>query len=267
MDRIPSSRQRYESEAVLKVFFGENGTRDELLANRASPRRRTRRTAHWQEVADRYDAGEGEYPERFGLSGLVARLLGEQQAVTARWGHRPKRSSPGTTTCRTATFPGASRASGTRDSRFRSPRIPSPPATTAYRIPARILRSRPAQRRADEFPAVRRSKLVMGAGTHTVAFAVRGPISQSDLQGLCDRVCAVLRQSAAPRALCDVATVGPDAVTVEALARLQLAARRLGCQVHLENASPELVDLVSFMGLEDVLPAKDQPRGMTASDS
>jgi len=107
----------------------------------------------------------------------------------------------------------------------------------------------------------------MGVGSHTVAFAVRGPISRSDLQGLCDRVCAVLRQSAAPLALCDVATVEPDAVTVEALARLQLAARRLGCQVRLENASPALVELVSFMGLEDVLPAKDQPRGVTASDS
>jgi ABC-type transporter Mla MlaB component len=107
----------------------------------------------------------------------------------------------------------------------------------------------------------------MGAGSHAVAFAVRGPISRTDLPGLCDRVCALLRESGAPRALCDVATVEPDAVTVEALARLQLAAHRLGCQVRLRNASPELVDLVSFMGLEDVLPAKDQPLGVPASDS
>jgi ABC-type transporter Mla MlaB component len=107
----------------------------------------------------------------------------------------------------------------------------------------------------------------MGAGTHTVAFAVRGPILRSDLQGLCNRVCAVLRRSSAQLAVCDVTTVEPDAVTVEALARLQLGARRLGCQVRLENASPALVDLVSFMGLDDVLSAEDQPRGVPASDS
>ena len=82
----PSSRQRYESEAVLKVFFGENGTREELLANLREVRDDALAgLAHWQEVADHYAAGEGEYPDRFGLSGLVARLLGEQQAVTARW--------------------------------------------------------------------------------------------------------------------------------------------------------------------------------------
>ena len=48
--------------------------------------------------------------------------------------------------------------------------------------------------------------------------------------------------------------IAPDAVTVDALARLQLAARRFGCPVRLRNASPELLRLVAFMGLEDVLP-------------
>jgi ABC-type transporter Mla MlaB component len=55
-------------------------------------------------------------------------------------------------------------------------------------------------------------------------------------------------------ALCDVQGVEPDAVTVDALARLQLAARRQGCQVRLRNASDELLQLVDFMGLADVLP-------------
>ena len=44
-------------------------------------------------------------------------------------------------------------------------------------------------------------------------------------------------------------------VTVEALARLQLAAHRYGCRVTLRNASAELLDLVAFMGLRDVIPA------------
>ena len=88
----------------------------------------------------------------------------------------------------------------------------------------------------------------------TIAFAVRGPIARADLPGLCERVCALLGRSSARVALCDVGDVEPDAVTVDALARLQLAARRHGCQVRLRHASPELRDLVAFMGLTDVLP-------------
>ncbi len=87
----------------------------------------------------------------------------------------------------------------------------------------------------------------------TVAFTITGPIARSDLQGLCDRVCALLERSAAQVALCDVTGVEPNAVTVDALARLQVAARRRGCRVHLRNATDELVELVAFMGLEDVL--------------
>ena len=93
-----------------------------------------------------------------------------------------------------------------------------------------------------------------GARTSTVEFAVVGPIERHDLPGLCDRVCALLARAAPDVAFCDVATVDPDAVTVDALARLQLAARRCGCQVRLRNASAELRDLVAFMGLADVLP-------------
>jgi ABC-type transporter Mla MlaB component len=88
----------------------------------------------------------------------------------------------------------------------------------------------------------------------TITFVVWGPIARDDLPGLCDRVCALLGTSRAEIALCDVSGVEPDAVTVDALARLQLAARRTGCQVRLQNASDELLELVAFMGLTDVLP-------------
>ena len=92
------------------------------------------------------------------------------------------------------------------------------------------------------------------SGPHSVAFAISGPINRTDLPGLCDRVCSLLNRSGAGVALCDVTGVGCDAVTVEALARLQLAARRHGCQVRLRHASDELLELVDFMGLTDVLP-------------
>ncbi len=88
----------------------------------------------------------------------------------------------------------------------------------------------------------------------TTVFAIRGPIEPSDLPGLCDRVCALLARSRAGVVLCDVRGVEPDAVTVDALARLQLAARRRGCQVRLCRASSELLELVDFMGLKNVLP-------------
>ncbi len=91
-------------------------------------------------------------------------------------------------------------------------------------------------------------------GRHTIAFAIRGPIARADLPGLCKRVCGLLERSGADVALCDVTGVDPDAGTVDALARLQLAAQRHGCQVRLRHGSNELLDLVTFMGLRDVLP-------------
>ena len=51
----------------------------------------------------------------------------------------------------------------------------------------------------------------------------------------------------------DARDVDPSAVTVDALARLQLAAKRLSCSLLLHNSSPELLELVAFMGLADVL--------------
>jgi ABC-type transporter Mla MlaB component len=87
-----------------------------------------------------------------------------------------------------------------------------------------------------------------------LAFRIHGPIARSDLPGLCDRVCALLMTNPPSVVLCDVEGVASDAVTVDALARLQLAARRHGCQVRLRGASDELRELVAFMGLRNVIP-------------
>jgi ABC-type transporter Mla MlaB component len=91
-------------------------------------------------------------------------------------------------------------------------------------------------------------------GPKPIAFSIRGPISRDDLPGLCDRVCSLLEANRAEIALCDVRGIAPDAVTVDALARLQLAARRHDCRVLLRNASAELLELVDFMGLSEILP-------------
>ena len=52
----------------------------------------------------------------------------------------------------------------------------------------------------------------------------------------------------------DVDSTAPDLVTVDDLARLQLAARRAGCSIQLRNASEALRKLIALVGLADVLP-------------
>jgi hypothetical protein len=55
--------------------------------------------------------------------------------------------------------------------------------------------------------------------------------------------------------ICDVReVVHPDVGTVDALARLQLAARRRGGEVRLRNASGRLRELLALVGLVEVLP-------------
>jgi ABC-type transporter Mla MlaB component len=95
----------------------------------------------------------------------------------------------------------------------------------------------------------------MGASApRTVALVIRGPIARADLPGLTERVCARLRECRGSVILCDVRGVPPDCMTIDVLARLQLAARRHGCRLRLHRASDELIELVAFMGLKDVLP-------------
>jgi ABC-type transporter Mla MlaB component len=86
----------------------------------------------------------------------------------------------------------------------------------------------------------------------TVAFAIGGPLTRADLPGLCRRICALLERTDAEVVLCDVTRAGPDAVTVDALAHVRLAAGRRGCSTQLCGASSELIELLDFAGLRDV---------------
>jgi ABC-type transporter Mla MlaB component len=88
----------------------------------------------------------------------------------------------------------------------------------------------------------------------TTTFAIYGPIAREDLPGLYERVCALLTSAQSHLLICETDNVDPDAVTVEALARLALAAKRHRCQIRLRGAKPELRELVAFMGLGAVLP-------------
>lgn len=98
-------------------------------------------------------------------------------------------------------------------------------------------------------------ELFLGESDATIALV--GRISGSDIEHLCERTRALL--SSAPQVLvCDVGElVGPDVVAVDAIARLQLIARRSGRELRLDNASLELRELLELAGLTDVIPMSD----------
>jgi hypothetical protein len=82
----------------------------------------------------------------------------------------------------------------------------------------------------------------------------RSPIEPQDIPLLCWGARVLLERSEAELVVCDVgALVEPDAVAVEALARVWLTVRRLGRRVRLRRSCQELEELLAFMGLADIL--------------
>ena len=82
-----------------------------------------------------------------------------------------------------------------------------------------------------------------------------GALARADIPGLCQRAHAWLEgcDGCSPL-LCDVGgLVACDAVAVDALAHLQLIARRHGSELRVLQASGDLRDLISLAGLSDVL--------------
>jgi ABC-type transporter Mla MlaB component len=86
-----------------------------------------------------------------------------------------------------------------------------------------------------------------------------GPIAAGDAASMCERLRAVADAGCATVIVCDVRALRADARSVDALARLQLTARRLGCRIRLHRASAELDELLSFLGLADVVGGAGGP--------
>lgn len=86
-----------------------------------------------------------------------------------------------------------------------------------------------------------------------------------DVPRLCERLRILLEASDADVIACDVSALPADAATVDALARLQLTARRCGGRIRLHRASHELLQLLSFVGLADVVGAGPGLVGLSAS--
>ena len=87
----------------------------------------------------------------------------------------------------------------------------------------------------------------------TAILAIGGPIGCGDAERLCARLRALAADSDAEVIVVDVRALAADARSVDALARLQLTARRLGRRIRLHRASSELDALLSFLGLAAVV--------------
>lgn len=93
----------------------------------------------------------------------------------------------------------------------------------------------------------------MNEAPTTGLLVVAAPIGDGDVARLCERLRAVVGTSDAEIVVCDVGALPANARTIEAVARLQLTARRLGRRIRLQRASQELEQLLAFAGLADVV--------------
>ena len=84
-------------------------------------------------------------------------------------------------------------------------------------------------------------------------WVIAGPLAGGDTAPLCEHLREVLATTRAAIVICDVGGLEADIATVNALARLQLTARRLGRRIELRGGTPELAQLLGFVGLADVL--------------
>jgi ABC-type transporter Mla MlaB component len=87
----------------------------------------------------------------------------------------------------------------------------------------------------------------------SVTLQIDGPLQRADLPGLFARTCALLEGAGPELLCCELGDIEADAVAVDALARLALAARRHGARVLIHGASLELRELIALMGLGGVL--------------
>jgi hypothetical protein len=77
-------------------------------------------------------------------------------------------------------------------------------------------------------------------------------VTRADVTAACERLHA-LASGGHAEVSCDVSELAAELAAVDALARLSLVARRLGCPLKVRRASRELRDRVEFCGLSAAL--------------
>jgi DNA-binding PadR family transcriptional regulator len=84
--KTPAASVQLEAEPLVRLFFADQGTRDDALATLAA----TREWAEEQldvfaEATSAYLAGEGPFQERAGVNVVGARFMVDYYATVARW--------------------------------------------------------------------------------------------------------------------------------------------------------------------------------------
>jgi ABC-type transporter Mla MlaB component len=93
------------------------------------------------------------------------------------------------------------------------------------------------------------------SGPKSVVLYMCSPVSRDTIAGLCRRVQEMLGIRGVHLVTCEVGTLtDPDPVAVDALARMQLTARRAGGSIRLRHARARLRDLLAVIGLGEALP-------------
>ncbi|MGV9879491.1 STAS domain-containing protein [Streptomyces sp. NPDC003006] len=86
---------------------------------------------------------------------------------------------------------------------------------------------------------------------------IAGPLRPDDIPPLCEQVTAARHgpgDGETADVICDVSAVTTaDLTTVDAIARLHLAARRAGGRIRLRNPTPALLALLGLVGLVELL--------------
>ncbi|WSR01309.1 STAS domain-containing protein [Streptomyces sp. NBC_01210] len=104
----------------------------------------------------------------------------------------------------------------------------------------------------------RRGSLLRVDATQPIILRIAGRVSPADVPRLCAELSARLRgadvAAEVTEVICDLGGLThPDLAAVDAVARLQLTARRLGGRIRLRDTGPELRALLDLVGLGEVV--------------
>jgi STAS domain len=107
-------------------------------------------------------------------------------------------------------------------------------------------------------PAARLHGLWPPRGARTVVVVIDGPLTRHDVAGLCAAARRLLTTRDVSEITYDVgAAVAPDLTAIDAVARLELTARRAAGSIRVRRASGELRALLAAVGLCDVVALCD----------
>lgn len=81
-------------------------------------------------------------------------------------------------------------------------------------------------------------------------------VAPGEIRALCERVWPLFAEGGPALVVCDVGACSDDLATVDALARIQLTAKRSGGAVRFRGAAEELRRILDLVGLAGVLPCE-----------